>query len=68
MQWYMHLRFMAIIFDLLVTSTSERIHTSPAMLLDPENVRVAFGISLISCLQAEIYVMVYALPVFGGLL
>ena len=32
----------------------------------PRKVGVAFGIPLLSCIQAEIYVMVYALPVFGG--
>ena len=34
---------------------SKRIHTIPIVLLDPENVGVAFGISLLSCIQAEIY-------------
>ena len=48
-----------------VTLTSELIYTSLTVLLDPENVGVAFGI-LLSCLQAEIYVMAYALPVYGG--
>ena len=33
---------------------SESINTSPAVLLDPENVGVAFGVSLLSCLEAEI--------------
>ena len=42
------------IFDLLVTRMSESVHTSPATLLDPKNVGVAFGISLLSSLVAEI--------------
>ena len=32
----------------------------------PENVGVAFGISLLSCLEAENYVMIYAIPIYGG--
>ena len=45
---------MAAIFDLSVTRMLESVHTSPAVLLDPENVGVAFGISLLSCIEAEI--------------
>ena len=47
---------MAAIFDLSVTRMSESVHTISAVLLDPENVGVALGILLISCLEAEIYV------------
>ena len=47
---------MVAIFDLLVTSMSESVYTNPAVLLNPGNVRVAFGISLQSCAKAEIYV------------
>ena len=39
----MHFRFSAAIFDLPVTPTSKRIHTSFIVLLDPKNVEVAFG-------------------------
>ena len=45
---------MAAICDLPVTRMSKSVHTSPAVLLDPENVGVVFGISLLSCLEAEI--------------
>ena len=45
---------MAAIFHLPLTSTSESVHSSPTELLDPENVDVAFGISLLSCIEAEI--------------
>ena len=45
---------MVAIFDLSVTRMSGSVHTSPAVLLDPENVGVAFGISLPSCIEAEI--------------
>jgi hypothetical protein len=45
---------------------SEIIHTIPIVLLDPENVEVAVGISLLSFIQAEINVIAYVLPVNGG--
>ena len=45
---------MAAIFYLPVIPMSESVHTSPAVMLDPENVRVAFGISLLSCMEAKI--------------
>ena len=45
---------MAAIFDLLLTPISEFVHTITAVLLDPESVDVAFGISLLSCIAAEI--------------
>jgi len=54
---------MAAIFDLLVTVTLESIRISYSVLLDPENVVVAIGISLLSCLEAEIFVFAYVLPV-----
>ena len=39
---------MAVVFDLPLTSMSASVHTSPTELLDPENVGIAFGISLLS--------------------
>ena len=45
---------MAAIFDLPLTPLSDSVHTSPSELLDPKNVGVAIGISLISCIEAEI--------------
>ena len=45
---------MAAIFDLLVIATSERVHINHAVLLDPENVDVVCGISLLSSIAAEI--------------
>ena len=45
---------MAAIFDLPVTATSESVHTSPAVLLDPDNVGVAVGITSQSSIEAEI--------------
>ena len=50
----MYFRLMAAIFDLPVTPTSESIFNSPTGLLDPENVGVAVGISMLSHIQAEI--------------
>ena len=44
---------MAAIFDLPVTAMLERVHISRAMLLDPENVGIAFGISSLSSIKAE---------------
>ena len=44
---------MAAIFDLSVTRLSESVHTSPAVLLHPENVGVAFRISLLYFMEAE---------------
>ena len=45
---------MAAIFDLPLTQMSNSVHTSPAKLLDTENVGVAFEISLLSCIDAEL--------------
>ena len=42
---------MADMFDLTVTPTSASIPASPTVLLDPENVGVAVGISLLSCID-----------------
>ena len=57
-------RFMAPMFDLPVTPTSEGICTSPTVLLDSENVTVVVGIPLLSDIQAEIYDIAYV--VNGG--
>ena len=38
----------------LVTRMSESVHTISAVLLEPENVGVAYGSSLLSCIEAEI--------------
>ena len=45
---------MAAIFDVSVTRMSDSVHTISAVLLDPEDVGLAFGISLLSCIEAEI--------------
>jgi hypothetical protein len=48
---------MAAIFDLLLTPTSNSIQTGPIVIPDHENVGKAVEISLLSCIQAEIYVI-----------
>ena len=45
---------MAAIFDLLVIRMSESVHTISAVLLDPENMGIAFGISSLSGIEAEV--------------
>ena len=45
---------MAAIFDLSLSVMSESVHICPAVLLGPETVGVAFGISLLSRIEAEI--------------
>ena len=62
---HMYFRLLAAIFDLLVTTTSESIHTSLTVLLDPDIVGVAAVILLLSHIQAEIYDIAYVLPVYG---
>ena len=45
---------MAAIFKLPFTPISKSVHTSHAVLFDPENMGLASGISLICCVEAEI--------------
>ena len=53
--WGTHvLPVMAAIFDLPLTPMSESVHISSAVMTDLENVGVAFGITLLSCVEAEI--------------
>ena len=54
-------------FVLPVNPTSEGIRTSPTVLLDPENVGVAVGISFLSYIQAEIYDIACVLPVMAAM-
>ena len=56
---------MAAIFDLRHTQTSDSLLTSLFVLLDPENIGIAFEISLLSCIEVEIYVISFLLPVNG---
>jgi len=43
---------MAAIFDLRHTQTSDSIHTSLSVLLNPNNMGIAVGISLLSRIEA----------------
>ena len=55
---------MAAIFDLPLTPLSESVHISSTELLDPEVVGVAFGISLLPGIEAEI--LRYFICTFGN--
>ena len=52
--------------DLPVNLTSESIHTSLTVLLDPTNFWVAVGTLLLSYIQTEIYDIAYVHPVNVG--
>ena len=52
---------MAAIFDFRHTRTSESIPTSFNVLPDPENIGIAVGISLLSCIEADIIVVSFLL-------
>ena len=56
---------MAAIFDFRDTQTSDSLPISFSVLPDPENVGIAVGISLLSGIQAENYVISYELQVTG---
>ena len=58
---------MAATFDSAITLASESIRIKPSVLLDLENEGVAVGILLLSCIQAEINLVIYVLPVNSGL-
>jgi len=46
---------MTVIFDVRHTQTLDYIRISLVVLLDPENMGIAVGMSLLSSIQAEIY-------------
>ena len=56
---------MAAIFHFRHIQMSDSIHTSLSVLPDPENMGIAAGISLLSCVGVEIYVMSFLLSVNG---
>ena len=58
----MYFRLMAAIFDLPVTPTSENIHNSPTVLLDPENVEVTVGVPLPATIQ-DLHSQLHVFPV-----
>ena len=50
---------MTAIFDFRQTRTSDSIPISLSVLLNPENMGIAVGISLLSCIEAEILCHIY---------
>ena len=56
---------MAAIFDFRYTRMSESIPASLFVLSDLENMGIAVEISLLSCTEAKIHVISYALPING---
>ena len=57
---------MAAIFDFQQTQTSDTLQICLSVLADPQNMGIAIGISLLSCIETEEYVIAYVLPVNGG--
>ena len=56
---------MAAIFDFRETRMSDSISVSLPELPDPENMGIALDLSLLSCREAEIYVISFLLPANG---
>ena len=56
---YIYFRLMAAIFDFQHTQTSDSTLTCLYILPDPENMGISVGISLLSCIEAEMCVMSY---------
>ena len=65
MLFLVYFRLMAAIFDFRHTQTSESLATSLSVLPDPENMGIALGIALLSCIRAEINIFNYVLLVIG---
>jgi len=59
----LHFQLQATIFDFSLTPTHGSVQVSPVLLPDLETIGIAVGMSLLSCLQAEIYVISYPHPV-----
>jgi len=53
------------VFDLSLTTTHGSVQISPVVFLDIENIGIAVGISLLSRIQTEIYVILYPFPLTG---
>ena len=54
---HIYFRLQATISDFLQIHTSSSLCSSLVLLPDPENMGIAVGISLLSCIEADIYVM-----------
>ena len=54
------------ILDSSQIHTSSSLRSSLVLLLDPENIGIAVGVSLLSSVLAEVYDITYVLAVNGG--
>jgi len=61
-----YFRLMAAIFDFSLIRTSDSLRSSLVVSTDLENTGIAVGILLLSCIEAEICVISYLLPVNGS--
>ena len=61
-----HFRLVATISNFSHPLSLNNINTGPIVKLDPENIGVAVGISLLSCIETELLVVLYSLPVVYG--
>jgi len=57
---------MAAIFDFSLLRTSDSLRGSLVVSTDLENIGTAVGMPLLSCIEAEICVISYLLPVNGS--
>jgi len=57
--------FYGAICNFLINLTNRSVRISPVVLLDIENIGIAVGMLLRSCVQAELYVISYLFPVSG---
>ena len=58
-------KLMYAVLDSSQIHTSSSLRSSLVLLPDPENMDIAVGISLLSCIQADICVISHLLPVDG---
>ena len=62
---HIYFRLQATVFEFSEIHTSDSSRSSLIMYFDPENMAIAVGISLLSCIRAEIYVISSLLLVNG---
>ena len=60
---YINFRLQVATFDLPFTLTSDRVLISSVVLLDSEHMNIPVEKSVLLCIQAEIHVILYLLPV-----
>jgi len=64
--FHIYFRLQAAIFDLSPVRTSGILRSTSVVLPDLENMGIAVGILLLTCIEAKIYVNSYRLPVNGS--